>query len=146
MSFENTETFTLNLSGATNASISDGQGIATITDDDSQPTVSIENTSVVEGNNNTKTVTFTVRLSVASGNAITVGYTTANGTALAGSDYVAKSGSITIAAGAATGTITVEVVGDRVREGTESFNVNLTSATGATLGATSGVCTITDND
>src|SRR5205823_13824160 len=70
------ETFWVNLSGATNASIADGQGTGTITDDDAQPALSIGDVTVPEGDGGTGPATFTVSLSGASGKTVTVGYAT----------------------------------------------------------------------
>ncbi len=144
---ENNETFSVDLSSAVNATIADATGVVTIIDNnDPPPSMSIDDVRVTEGNNNTKSVTFTVRLSAASGRTVTVNYATANGTAMAGSDYLAKSGTVNIAAGATSGTFTVEVVGDRVREPTENFVVNLSGAMNATIVDSQAVCTIIDND
>jgi N,N-dimethylformamidase beta subunit-like, C-terminal/Domain of unknown function (DUF4082)/Bacterial Ig-like domain/Calx-beta domain/Bacterial Ig domain/Purple acid Phosphatase, N-terminal domain len=143
---ENNETFNLNLSGATSATIADNRGIATIVNDDLPPAVSIADVSVMEGNTGTKNVTFTVALSAASGKTITVNYATANGDALAGSDYVAKTGTVTFNPGQTTRTFTVAIVNDRVAEATETFVVNLPTATNASIADNQAVCTITDND
>ena len=82
----------------TNATILDGQGIGTITNDDAAPTLSINDVAVAEGNAGTTTLGFTVTLSAASGQTVTVGYATANGTAtIADGDYLAASGTLTFA-------------------------------------------------
>ena len=60
-------------------------------------------------------------------------YATANGTAIAGSDYTAVSGSLTFAPGETTKTVTVAVLGDTVAEADETFVVNLSGAGGATI-------------
>ena len=84
----------------TNATIADGQGIGTITNDDARPTLSINDVAVAEGNAGTTTLGFTVTLSAASGQTVTVGYATANGTATtADGDYLAASGTLTFAPG-----------------------------------------------
>ena len=94
------ETFVVNLSSPAGALIADGQGVGTITNDDvTTPTLSISDVSVVEGNSGTTTARFVVSLSAASTSTVTVGYATANGTATAGSDYVAKSGTLTLPGG-----------------------------------------------
>ena len=72
-------------------------------------------------------------LSAASTSPVTVDFATADGTAKAGSDYVAKSGSITFAAGETRKTIEIVAIGDSVVEATESFNVVLKNPKGATL-------------
>src|SRR2546422_83638 len=84
------ETFVVNLSNATNATIADGQGIGTILDD--EPRISINDVTVTEGNTGTVNATFTVSLSVAYDVAVTGPYQTANGNATARSDYAAAAG------------------------------------------------------
>src|SRR5437667_14956 len=88
------ETFFVNLSGGVNAAISDNQGLATINDDDAQPSLNIVDITVSETDVGTTTATFTVSLSAASGQAVSVNYATANGTATSGSDYVAANGTL----------------------------------------------------
>ena len=88
------ETATITLSNASNASISDSTATLTITDDDAAPSLSIAD--VTAGNENAANSTFTVSLSAASEKDITVDYATSNGTATAGSDYTATSGTLTI--------------------------------------------------
>ena len=83
LSDEANETFNLNLTSASNATIADNRGVVTIANDDVPPTISINDVSVTEGNSGSKNVTFTVRLSVASGKTITVTYATAEGSAVA---------------------------------------------------------------
>jgi hypothetical protein len=88
---EDDETFYLNLSNPSNATIADSQGVATIQDNDSPPTLSINDPSAGEGGSATHTVT----LSAASGKTITVDYATAdNSSAVAGTDYTAASGTL----------------------------------------------------
>ena len=93
------ETFYVNLTAPTSAIMADGQGIGTILDDDALPILSIEAASVSEGNSGTKNLNFHVVLSDVSGRSVTVQYATANGTATAGSDYQARSGTLTLLAG-----------------------------------------------
>ena len=145
---EPNETFLVNLSDPSGATILDAQGVGTITNDDTAalPTLSISDVSVTEGNFGTKTATFVVTLSAAASGTVTVGYSTANGTATAGSDYVAKSGTLTFTAGQTTKTIAVVVTGDTTVEPNETFTVNLASPTGATILDAQGVGTIVNND
>ncbi len=114
----------------------------------SQPTVSIGNYSALEGNSGTTPFTFTVTLSAASSQSITVYYSTANGTATSGSDYQAvSSGSVTFAPGQTSQTITISVYGDTTLEPDETFTVKLTGVTGnAMLGQTTGTGTIRNDD
>ena len=125
--YEPNETFAVNLSGATNATIGDGNGIGTIVNDDTYvtPSISIGDVSKAEGRNGSTLFTFTVTLSVPSATAVTVNYSTANGTATAVEDYTAASGTLTFAPGETTKTITIKVKGDRKREADETFFVNL---------------------
>ncbi|PRC51841.1 hypothetical protein C6A85_61995, partial [Mycobacterium sp. ITM-2017-0098] len=75
-----------------------------------------------------------------------VAYATSNGTATAGSDFTAKSGTVTFAAGVTSQQISVAVVGDTVVESNETFTVTLSSPTGATIADGSAVGTITNDD
>ena len=120
------ENFFVKLSGAKNAKISDVQGVVTIVDN--EPRISIGDVSGVDGNSGTTLFTFTVSLSAAYDEAVTIDFATADGTAKAGYDYVATSGTLTFAAGETTKTITVEVIGDNTSEEEETFFVNLSGA------------------
>jgi hypothetical protein len=145
-SYEPDETFVVNLSSPGNATIAVAQGIGTIVNDDPQPALSINNVNVTEGNSGTSNATFTVTLSASSYQTVTVAYATANGTATAGSDYVAKSGTLTFAPGVTTQTIAVAVNGDTVLEPNETFVVNLTSPGNATIATAQGTGTILNDD
>jgi hypothetical protein len=140
------ETFTLTLSSPVNATLADGQGIGTIVDNDPQPSVSVGDCAVLEGNAGTVPCTFTVSLSAPSSFTVNVSYATADGTATAGSDYTVTSGTLTFAPGSATQTLTVPVLGDGIVEVDETFFVNLTGPSNATLGDAQGVGTIGDDD
>ncbi len=110
------------------------------------PTVSIGDATVTEGNTGSVNAVFTVSLSGTSSQTVTVQYATANGTATAGSDYTATSGTLTFTPGQLTQTVSVPVLGDTVLEPTETFAVNLSNPTNATIGDGQGVGTIIDND
>jgi streptogramin lyase len=142
------ETFTVNLSSPVGATIAVGTGTGTIVNDDvaAGPTLSINNVSANEGNSGTTPFVFTVTLSAASGSTVTVNYATADGTATAGSDYAAASGVLTFAPGATTQTITVNVIGDTTPEPNETFFVNLSGATNATIAVSQGIGTIVNDD
>jgi Calx-beta domain/FG-GAP-like repeat len=142
---EPTETFAVNLSAPVNATICNGQGIGTILDD--EPYVSINDVTVTEGTGTSSVnATFKVSLSAVSDVDVTVHYDTANITATAGSDYTAGSGDVTIPAGQTSRTFTVAVKGDRLAEPTETFAVNLSAPTNATIGDGQGIGTILDNE
>jgi uncharacterized protein (UPF0303 family) len=145
--FEGDETFFVNLSGATNATIADVQGVGTILNDDVVPSISIGDVTLAEGNAGTTAFTFSVTLSNTTDQTVTVNYQTADGSAtLANNDYQAQGGSLTIPAKTAGGTITVQVNGDTKREGDETFTVNLSSPVNATIADGQGVGTITNDD
>ena len=140
------ETFTVDAVQPRNATIADGSGQATITDDDPAPAMSIADVSVAEGNAGTTTATFTVSLSGASANAVTFDWATAAGTATAGTDFVSASGNRTIAAGATSATVVITVNGDVVDEADETFTVELSNPANATIADGSGIGTINDDD
>ena len=144
---EPNETFFINLSGATNgATISDGQGVGTIINDDQAGSLAISDVTITEGNAGTQNATFTV---VRSGgaSAFAVNFATADGTATAGSDYAATSGTLSFGDGVNTRTISVPINGDTTFEQNETFFINLSGATnGATIADGQGVGTIINND
>lgn len=110
-------------------------------------TLSIESNSTTEGNGGTKALSFTVTQSASSGADTTVNYSTSNGTATSGSDYVAVTNqSITIPAGSTTATASVTIKGDTVYEEDENFTVTLSSASGATIGSSTAIGTIRNDD
>ncbi len=143
---EPNEVYDLNLSGATNATVADGQGLGSITDDDPTPSLAVDDVTVTEGSSGTTNATFTVTLSAASGRTVTVDYSTVGGSAIAPGDYTSTSGTLTFTAGQTTRPITVAVVGDTLDEDDEVYFVGLSNAANATLGDASGLGTITDDD
>ncbi|MBI3364797.1 MAG: DUF11 domain-containing protein, partial [Ignavibacteriae bacterium] len=144
---EPNETFIVNLTNPSNATIADGQGIGTILNDDSQPTISLNDISVNEGNAGTTNAIFTVTLSQVSAQTVTVNFATVNGTAtVANNDYVAKSGTLTFLPGTTVQFDTILVNGDATNEPDETFFVNLSGATNATIADGQGLCTIHNDD
>ncbi|HEY8060417.1 MAG TPA: Calx-beta domain-containing protein, partial [Acidimicrobiales bacterium] len=143
---EPNETFFVNLSGAVNAPIANGQGVGTIVDNDLPPTISVGNATVTEGNAGSTNAAFNVTLSGPSGFPVSVSCSTADGTAVAGADYGALAGSVGFAPGETAKSIGVSVVGDRVNEGDETFVVNLSGAVNATIADGQGVGTINNDD
>lgn len=107
------------------------------------PTISINDVSVTEGRpGTTVSAVFKVSLSSASTSPVTVDFTTADGSASAPSDYLAKSGTATFAPGDTEEDVSVTVNGDAVPEPDEDFFVNLSGATSATIADPQGVGTI----
>ena len=95
--------------------------------------------TVTEGNSGSSNASFTVTLSAASGQTVTVAFATSNGTATAGSDYTATNGTLSFAAGETSKTIPVAVLGDTVNEPNETFTLTLSAATNATIADNSAV-------
>ncbi len=145
---EQDETFSLMLTGATGAAIADGEAVATILDDDAPPDVSVAGTSSVpEGQTGDTTyASVDVTLSPASGLTASVDWSTADGSAAAGSDYSASSGTVSFAPGETTQTVLIPVTGDNATEGDETFTVDLSAPVEASIGTGSDVVTIVDND
>lgn len=144
---EPVELFRVQLYAAQWVLISDGEGVGTINDGSPQPSLSINDRTVTEGDvGSSAQVVFTVSLNNASGKTVTVDYTTGDGTALAGNDYGAVQGTLNFAPGVTSRTITVNAIGDNLHEGNETFTVVLSNPVNATLGQATGTGTITDDD
>jgi hypothetical protein len=118
------ETFIVELYNASSAEIVDSQAVVTIIDDDDPPEVGI---SFVSASEITQQATLRVSvLTTISGKPITVNYSTANGTATAGSDYTATTGSVTIPAGSASADIVIPVIDDTAQDKDETFTTTIT--------------------
>jgi hypothetical protein len=145
---EATETVIVDIASVTNGTEnSTQQVIATITDDDDPPSLTVDDVSIAEGNSDTATLDFTVSLSAVSGQTVTVNYTTADHTATtADGDYTASSGTLTFTPGDTTKTVSILVNGDGIYEDTETFYLNLSGATNATIADSQGVGTLTNDD
>ena len=144
---EDDETLTLNLSNATGGTpIVDPQGLGTILNDDPDPAASVANASVVEGDVGTTSLSLPVTLSGPSGREIDVDYATSDGTATAGSDYVASSGTLVFAPGQTSKWIAVTVNGEFAEEGDETFTVDLSAPVNADLGTSVATGTILNDD
>jgi uncharacterized protein (TIGR03437 family) len=147
VAIEPNETFFVNVTNVVGATVTDGQGVGTIQNDD-QPALSINDASLTEGNAGTKTFTFTVSLSAPAPATVTFDIGTQDNTAtVADNDYVARSStSQTIAVGNTTYTFDVTVNGDVNIEPDETFFVNITNVTGATVSDGQGLGTILNDD
>jgi probable HAF family extracellular repeat protein len=110
------------------------------------PAVSIADAFFFEGSSGSQNGGFLLNISPMTSSPVTVSYSTANGTATAGSDYVATSGTVTIPAGRTTWAVYVTVRGDRNREADEVFYVNLANPNGATIADARAVGTIRNDD
>jgi endoglucanase len=106
------------------------------------PALAVSDTAVNEGSAGSHAAQFTVSLSAASTSAVTVHYATKDGTAHAGTDYTAESGTLTFAPGTTKLTVSVPTFAGAV--GTESFSLVLSAPSGATIGDGSGKATLTN--
>ena len=145
---EANERFFVRLSNPTGATISNGEGTGTITDNDAPPTVSsVATLTVPEGNTgDTIFASIDLTLSAPSGRRVSVDFATVDASATAGSDYEATAGTVELAVGQTMGSVVVPVLGDDASEGDETFDVDLANPVHATLGAHPSVVTIQDND
>src|SRR5262249_16010936 len=119
------EQFGVNVGSPANAVLAHASALGTIVDDDGR--ISINNVTLPDGSSGTTAFVFTVTLSKAATVPIPVTFSTFDGSATAGVDYVATSGTLTFAPGETTKTITVQVIGDPVYEPDEVFYVRLSS-------------------
>ncbi|OYZ80740.1 MAG: hypothetical protein B7Y12_07775 [Rhizobiales bacterium 24-66-13] len=110
------------------------------------PTLAVADATVTEGNAGTSDLAFTVSLSAASATPVTVTYATANGTASAGADFAALTGTLTFAPGETSKLVHVQVTGDTAVETNETLSLNLANPTGATLADASATGTILNDD
>lgn len=146
------ETFTVGLSNARNATIADHGGTGTITNDDDgdspgpEPAIRLGDVPQVEGNSGTSPATVTVVLNQASDEPVTVHWATLDGTAAAPGDFAGRSDDLTFAPGDTSKQIDVPIVGDTVAEDDESFTLELTNPSGATIDDPSGTGTILNDD
>lgn len=111
-----------------------------------QPTLSISDTSIVEGQAGAVQMSFNVSLSANATELVLVEFTTSNGTATAGEDYQVSSGTLEFAAGSNAQIINVTVLSDTDVEGDETIFVTLSSPTGATIASGSATGTINNDD
>ena len=144
---EATEVFKMNLSTpSANATIARASATATIIDNDAPsgtPQVLINDLVVDEA---AGTANFVITFDRPSAGVVSINYATQDGTALAGSDYVAASGTLNFAPGETAKTVKVLVINDTVHEGPETFSLALSNLVGATSLDPIGTATITDND
>jgi hypothetical protein len=140
---EGDETVGLSLQGPVSATLGLDSATLTILDDDPMPALSIDDVTASESE---PSMTFRVTLSAVSGLAAEVDFETNDGTAIAGVDYVAASGTLTIPAGTTEGQIVVDLIDNLVDESTRTFTVDLSKPVHASLDKAQGVGTILDND
>ena len=126
------ETFTVTLSNASGATIADAQAMGTIHNTEADPIgLSVADAEATEEED--AALDFVVTLDPAATATVTVDYATADGTATAGSDYTATSGTLTFQPGDTTKTVSVPITDDTVDDGGETLTLTLNSASGADL-------------
>jgi hypothetical protein len=130
--FEADEDFLVNLSLPVNAALADAQGVGTILNDD-VPGLSVADVDVVEPASGTRSAVFTVTLAPTSASPVTVGYATSALTATAGSDYDDGTGTLTFDPGVSTRPVSVTILADTLAEGVETFRLDLSGPSGASI-------------
>ena len=138
------ETFTLTLSNASGAALGDAEATGTIRNTETTAKLSVADAEASEEDDTA--VEFVVTLAPASSDTVTVDYATSDGTAAAGSDYTATSGTLTFAAGDTTKTVSVPIADDTVDDGGETFTLTLSNASGAALGDAEATGTIRNTE
>ena len=141
---EDHEVFTVALGNPSNAFLLDAFGEVTILDD--EPVMSMAPVSVAEGDDGSTAATFTVTLDQPSDLAVTVDYLTIDDTATAPDDYTHTSGTLTIPPGGTSHDIAVDVIGDVLEEGDETFGVELSIPPNVFVEDDFAVGTIVDDD
>ncbi|MDA1164900.1 MAG: autotransporter-associated beta strand repeat-containing protein [Planctomycetota bacterium] len=148
INFEIDETFFVNLLNASGATIADSQGVGTIQNDDlALQDISITDISISEGaTGSTTRVEVAVNLSGPSATSVSVDFATANGTAIVGQDYTARTGTITFSSGEQQKLIAIDITGDATLESNEQLFVNLFNPVNGNIIDTQGVVTILNDD
>jgi len=137
------ETLAVTLSNPDNATLLDASGVVTIIDDEAPtPVVDIDSVSITEGGSGT----LTVSLSTVSANTVSVDFATADGTALANSDYVPAGGTLVFAPGELSRTLVLTTISDIEDETLENFSVQLSGLVGGLPGQLVSNVTIEDDD
>ena len=142
--YEADEQFQVLLSNPSFGILADNSSVVTIVSDDPKPTLSITGSVASEASDNQTAI---ITLSAASGLDTTVNYSSSNGTASAGTDYVAVSDNVTFSAGETSKTIYVAITPDNTSEENESYNIALTgSDNNSVIGASSLATMLITND
>jgi hypothetical protein len=142
---ESAETIILTASAGTGYTVgAPGAATGTITNDDSTVTIAVSPTNVLE--NSSTAMVYTVTRTGYTANTLAVGYAM-SGTATAGTDYPAPSGSVTFAAGSPTATVSINPASDNTVESAETITLTVSAGTGYTVGAPGAATgTITNDD
>jgi hypothetical protein len=143
---ESAETFLVNLGGAVGATVADAQAVGTIVEkgaaQGSVPSLSIGDVVARESEG----ATFTVTLSAAAPTPVSATFSTSDGSARQGLDYLARTATLNFAPGERTKTIAVTIVDDDLAEPSETFSVGLGNAVNATIARSRAIATIESSD
>jgi hypothetical protein len=140
-------TFAVNLSGASGAAISRSQATGTVINTDVWSYLSINDVTITEPSSGSVNANFTVTLSPAAKSTVTVNFATADGTAVAGTNYSARSGVLTLPAGATSQAVSVPVLNDGLYSAQNlAFAVNLSGETNALISQSQGAGTIVNSN
>ena len=145
-SYEPSESFYVSFSAPVNAVLTISQAVVTIAASDASPGVPNASIRDVVVDEKAGTAQFVVMLDKPATDTVSVNYATADGNAVAGSDYVAGNGTLLFTPGQTTQTITIALVDDALAEGDELFAVNLLSASGLVIVNGRGLARIGAND
>jgi len=141
--YEGDEDLTMNLVAVSGVVVDDPQGDGTITEDDAQPNITVDDPAASE---NGGPLTFTISLDNAAGVDVNVDYATSDNTAADGADYTGQTGTATILAGNTTTTVDVPLLDDSTYEGDETLNLDLSGAVHGVISDAQGQGTITEDD
>lgn len=130
--------------GPTTPKVGTAVGPMTLFPVDGPPVISANDVAVSEGSSGTATATFSVRLLAPATNEVSVDFATADGTALAGNDYVSTSGTLVFAPGETSKLVPVTLLPDAPAEPEETFHLFLSNPNNATLLRNTIVCTIVE--
>lgn len=108
------------------------------------PRLAVASTYALKGNAGTSDALVTLSLCLPSTTMVQVAYTTADGSAVQGTDYVNTSGTVTFQPGITSQIITVPILGDFLARGNKTFKVKLSAASGAPIGASTASILIRD--
>jgi hypothetical protein len=142
---EVSETFEVVLSNAGNGVIVTGTGTGTILDDEGVSMIAITDVTIDE-DDVAGTASVTLSLSQAAGGDVTVDVATVDGSAIAGEDYLAASGTVTFTAGSLSETFSVSILNDAFAEGPESLSLALSNVAGGVIGDPEAVVAIVDDE
>ena len=138
------ETFEVRLTNPVNGTLVTPVGIGTIVDND-PPAISINDVTVAGSSAGSVQANFTLTLSSSTAETVSVDYSTVNGTATAGTDYSEVTSRLVFSPGQVSQTLSIQIKGNTLDEGTEFFLINLTNAVNATVGRSQGRGTILNN-